>query len=237
MITDAPKTPFLLILAGPNGAGKSTFYNKFIKNDEFLGNNRLEYLCLDDFTKDLVVVDGENSLFNSFIVAGRRTREKLTQNFRDAKSFIYETTASDYSPFRILKEARALGYRTAMVFIGIESPDLSVLRVMHRVKKGGHNIPVDMVLSRYARILKHLPKLIENTDFSLVFDNSQKEWFRPLLMIDNQKETPLGKWPQWLKQSLGKEEQSTQNIERCAAGKAISDFCTTIIRHRSAQQK
>ena len=236
MMTNASKAPFLLILAGPNGAGKSTFYDKFMKDDSLLGKNRLEYLCLDDIAK-VIIAEGQNGLLGQFIEAGRKTREKLSQNFQDSKSFIYETTASDYSPFRILKEAKNAGYRTAMVFIGIESPDLSALRVMHRVKEGGHDVPTNTVLLRYGRILKNLPKLIKNTDFSIIFDNSQKEWFRPLLMTDNQNSTNLGRWPQWLKTSLEQSDQPAENLEKCTAGKAISDFCSAIARRRAEQQK
>ena len=71
-----------------------------------------------------------------------------------------------------LKEARAAGYRVLLIFIGIESPELSAARVIQRVSEGGHDVADDRLRTRFPRTLKNLRRAIPIVDEVLLLDNS-----------------------------------------------------------------
>jgi predicted ABC-type ATPase len=48
----------------------------------------------------------------------------------------------------------------------------NVERVRLRVTKGGHSVPVDKILERYARSLEQMPWFLEQADQAWLYDNS-----------------------------------------------------------------
>ena len=59
------------------------------------------------------------------------------------------------SPYKIalLENAQQLGYRTCLYYIATDDPAINVARVKARVNLGGHDVPEDKIVSRYARSL------------------------------------------------------------------------------------
>ncbi len=87
-------------------------------------------------------------------------------------SFTLETVMSHESKVELLREARRLGYRTYLYFIATNDPAINVSRVANRVKGGGHDVPVDRIVSRYHRSLGLLLSAISCADRVYLFDNS-----------------------------------------------------------------
>ena len=58
-------------------------------------------------------------------------------------SFYTETVFSDPKGAKLefLKECQSSGYTVIFVFIGLESAELSIGRVIQRVERGGHDVP------------------------------------------------------------------------------------------------
>jgi predicted ABC-type ATPase len=50
----------------------------------------------------------------------------------------------------MMGEARELGYDVDFVFIALDAPEMHVLRVATRVEDGGHDIPTNLIVARYA---------------------------------------------------------------------------------------
>jgi len=69
-------------------------------------------------------------------------------------SFITEAVFSDPVGAKVqaLREAQAAGYAVVMIFICVESAELSALRVETRVAAGGHDVPKDKIAARYERM-------------------------------------------------------------------------------------
>jgi len=66
-----------------------------------------------------------------------------------------------------------LGYNVKVVYIWLESPKIALQRVAERVRKGGHNIPVDVVERRYYRGINNFFTLfIPVCDAWILADNS-----------------------------------------------------------------
>lgn len=93
-------------------------------------------------------------------------------------SFVVETTLSGGTYLRMMREAKCLGYRTRLFYIGTESIEINLERVKQRVSKGGHDVPEEDQLRRYPRSLRNLPLALDIADEALIADNSQSSGHR-----------------------------------------------------------
>ncbi len=84
----------------------------------------------------------------------------------------FETVMSHPSKIEFAIAARATGYRVTLIFVGVISPEISILRVKQRVANGGHDVPRQKIVDRYNRVMSLLPQAIQAVDRALLFDNS-----------------------------------------------------------------
>lgn len=49
----------------------------------------------------------------------------------------------------MIREWQSVGYAVKIIFLRLESPEMAVARVQHRVRLGGHNIPEIDIRRRY----------------------------------------------------------------------------------------
>ncbi|AZC38290.1 zeta toxin family protein [Pseudomonas chlororaphis] len=108
-----------------------------------------------------------NSYFAS--VLSDFIRNKLLE---DQLSFTFETVMSSDDKIAFMLKARASGYRTYLYFVATEDPDININRVKNRVAAGGHPVPTEKVVQRYARCLNLLPAAIAASNRAYIFDNS-----------------------------------------------------------------
>lgn len=101
----------------------------------------------------------------------------------EGKSFTFETVMSSPDKIEILKKAQIEGYRTYLYYVATEDPLINLLRIGHRVKSGGHNVPNEKVVSRYYRSLELLFEAVKHTDRTFIFDNSgdNKIWIAEIV--------------------------------------------------------
>lgn len=73
--------------------------------------------------------------------------EDRQDNIERGVSFGFETVFPDAEGHKIafLQRAIALGYTVVLLFIGVESPDISARRVAARVAMGGHDVPTHKI--------------------------------------------------------------------------------------------
>jgi len=156
--------PRLVVIAGPNGAGKTTFY------ETFLASLPLPFVNADRIARTLAPEDPASIAYGAAEVADRERRELLALR----RSFIMETVFSDPAGDKLgfLRDAQAAGYAIILLFVGIESPDLSILRVTQRVLEGGHDVPPDKLQQRFPRTQRNLEAALRFVAVAAVFDNS-----------------------------------------------------------------
>ena len=154
--------PRIIMLAGPNGAGKSTFFTTH------LAGKGLPFVNADRIAAEL-----ELGAYEAAGVA-EELRKRL---LKEGKSFITETVFSDPvgAKFEFLKDAHAAGWDVTLFFIGLESPDISLRRVKTRVQAGGHDVPAEKVMARFARTLENLRRSIGVLPQVIVYDNSSHD--------------------------------------------------------------
>jgi len=130
-----------LIIAGPNGAGKTTFAREFLPAEAGF----LTFANADLIAAGLSPFDPARAA----IQAGRLMLRQIEEHFERGEDFAFETTLAGRSYARAIPRWRARGYRVALLFLALPSPDFAVARVQMRVSQGGHAVPEDVVRRRF----------------------------------------------------------------------------------------
>jgi predicted ABC-type ATPase len=139
--------PRCLIIAGPNGAGKTTFARNYLLQDAGIEN----------FVNADAIAAGLSPLMpqRAARAAGRLLLQELDRLSVAGESFALESTLSGLTYVDRLKSLKEHGYFIEIIFLRLETPELAVKRVAHRVKQGGHHVPDMDVRRRFARGLRN----------------------------------------------------------------------------------
>ena len=173
--------PVCHVVAGPNGSGKSTFALRYLP--DFAGS--VEYVNPDLMAQGMSPTD----IRLSAIKAGKLTLERIAQLISERASFGFETTLSGRGHLRLLSEAKAAGYQIAVYYLWMPEPAALPLRIGHRVLAGGHDVPTDDVMRRYARSRANVKEYAALADTLLVFDAVPTT--QRLIYRRNGEETPI----------------------------------------------
>jgi predicted ABC-type ATPase len=160
----------LLIFAGPNGSGKSTFTTPEILDG--FGISRDRYINADDITRELSALIPNATQTEKEWAAFYEAR-KRRQTYREQRiSFAFETVFSHPSTFLDIQSSRELGFEIIIIFVTTKDSAINVERVSRRFLSGGHNVDTDKIISRYNRTMSFLPRIVEEADYTFVYDNS-----------------------------------------------------------------
>lgn len=163
----AEPRPALIVLAGSNGAGKTTFF------EEFLARPGLEFVNADRIA-EAMMPHAPSAVSMPAAEAAAIVRRDLVAHQR---TFAMETVFSDRKGAKLveIKNAQTQGFTVALIFIGLDSPELSEARVSGRVGHGGHDVPRDLIRQRFPRTLANLTSALAVVDVALLLDNSSAE--------------------------------------------------------------
>ena len=160
--------PSVYVIGGPNGAGKTTIAMRVLP--EALG-------CREFVNADLIAAGLSPFRVESVALqAGRLMLERM-HKLRDADvDFGLESTLASRSFVPFLKNCKSQGYEVHLLYIWLESVDLAIERVAHRVLDGGHNIPEDTIRRRYGASRRNFTELyLPLADSWEIYDNSKDE--------------------------------------------------------------
>jgi predicted ABC-type ATPase len=157
--------PKILIIAGPNGAGKTTIARDFLTREAdyraFI-NADLIAAGLSPFAPDQAAIQ-----------AGRLMLQEIARQIDGRKSFAFETTLSGRSYARLIPQWRERGYIVTLIFIRLSNVEMSINRVAERVRRGGHNIPEDVIRRRFPLGLANFESIYKRlVDRWMLYDNS-----------------------------------------------------------------
>jgi predicted ABC-type ATPase len=157
----------LVAVVGPNGAGKTTFVETFLHP---LG---LRVVNPDAIARALFPDSPDAAAYEAARAADAVRADLLDRGV----SFCMETVFSDPEGTKLafLEEARNRGYVVILIFIGLESSELSAARVVQRTEQGGHDVPDEKISSRFPRVLANLAKALTFVDHAFLFDNSSAD--------------------------------------------------------------
>ena len=139
--------PVLIIIAGPNGSGKTTITSRILHH---------EWL--------------ENSVYiNPDQVAQERFGD---WNSAEAVSMIFETVFSADDKLDFIRRAKQAGFFIRLFFVCTESPMINAARIAGRVMKGGHDVPITKIISRYQKSIINCKVATAIADRVYLYDNS-----------------------------------------------------------------
>lgn len=166
--------PVVIVIAGPNGAGKSTFYETHIKPRlaaPFINADAIQQNELDD-----------KSALGAY-EAAQLAADRRAALIEQRKSFVTESIFSHPSKLDFIHAAKAAGFRIVFYHIHVINPQLSIARVAHRVKRGGHDVPADKITQRFQRNQPYIRSAVLLADKAFVFDNSRANTPPKLILV------------------------------------------------------
>jgi predicted ABC-type ATPase len=170
---DLPEGRWLIVIAGSNGSGKSTFFDLFLRPRGF------RFVNADLIAAGLAGVDPASIGYRAAELADIERRALIARG----DTFVMETVLSDPHGAKIglLNDAKEAGYHIALIFIGIDGPELSSARVAQRVLQGGHDVPEQKLVARFPRTLANARSALQLADAAWVFDNGDAD--RPYRLV------------------------------------------------------
>lgn len=169
------KKPVLIVIAGPNGSGKTTITRRVIRHE---WADTCEYINPDEVAQNMFGDWNNADAVRKAVEYCDTRREELLTLQND---FIFETVLSSEGKVEFLKRASEAGYFIRVFFVCTETPAINAMRVAKRVMEGGHDVPIQKIISRYQKSLVNMVKVMHFADRTYFYDNS----------VDNQDAQPL----------------------------------------------
>ena len=171
--------PKLLIIAGPNGAGKTTVTSQILKHEWVEG---CEYINPDFIARDKFGDWNSQEMVLKAARFAEKQREKCLENHN---SLIFETVLSAPDKIEFIQRAKQQNYFVRLFFIGTDNPQINALRIAQRVMYGGHDVPIQKIISRYYKSIANCILLSQIVDRLYVYDNSVENGLTELLFRAN----------------------------------------------------
>ena len=161
------KKPVLIVIAGPNGSGKTSITAKILKHE---WTEACAYINPDVIAQEKF---GDWNSPEAVRKAVAFAQEQREQCIAAHKSLIFETVLSATDKVEFIARAKQKGYFVRLFFVCTNSPKINALRVAGRVLKGGHDVPISKIISRYSRSIENAIDVAKIADRSYFYDNSE----------------------------------------------------------------
>jgi predicted ABC-type ATPase len=176
------------IIGGVNGCGKSSLTGALKAERNDLGT--------------IIDPDKLSAKLGGYGAGGRVAVAKINECLAKGLNFTQETTLAGARTERTIKQAKELGYTIRLYYVGLDSLEESLQRIVSRVRKGGHNIPQQDVERRYAGRFEALVKVLPYCDEARFFDNGNG--FVEVARYQNGELLTITQSPpNWLKELMG----------------------------------
>lgn len=161
-----PEQPRLLLVAGPNGAGKTTVTERGLAHEWFSG---CEYINPDFIARDQF---GDWNSQSAVIQAANFASELRENCLASQRSVAFESVFSAPDKVDFVRRAKAAGFFTRVFFVATGDPSINAARVARRVMQGGHDVPIQKIITRYFRSIANCALVAREVDRLYLYDNS-----------------------------------------------------------------
>ena len=165
MVTGSHK-PVLIVIAGPNGSGKTTITSKILRH-EWLED--AVYVNPDQVAQDKF---GDWNSAEAIMQAAQYCEVQREECLINQQSLIFETVLSSNGKVDFIRRAHDAGYFIRIFFVATSHPSINASRIARRVMKGGHDVPITKVISRYYKSILNCKRCATLADRIYIYDNS-----------------------------------------------------------------
>lgn len=158
--------PVLIVIAGPNGSGKTTITSKILRH-EWMEN--AIYINPDEVAQERF---GDWNSADSVLKAAQYCEWQREECLKNRHSLIFETVLSTEAKVDYIQRAHAAGFFIRLFFIATKHPAINAARIAHRVMRGGHDVPISKVISRYQKSIINCKRCAAFADRIYIYDNS-----------------------------------------------------------------
>jgi len=193
--------PKLLIIAGPNGTGKTSLTDKILKHEWEEG---CDYINPDFIARDKF---GDWNSPEMILKAAQFAEKWREDCLKNRKSLIFETVLSAPDKIDFIQRAKQQGFFIRLFFIGTDNPQINASRVAQRVMQGGHDVPIQKIITRYYKSIANCSLLSKTVDRLYVYDNSIENELPELLFRANEGKfvkqyIPIHEWARLIYESI-----------------------------------
>lgn len=160
------RKPIVIVVAGPNGSGKTSTTRLVIKHE---WAEQCVYINPDEIAQTKFGDWNNPDAVRQAVEYCEELREQLLKEHKD---FIFETVLSSDGKVDFLKRAKEEGYFIRIFFICTETPSINAARIAKRVMEGGHDVPIQKIISRYLKAITNATKVAAFADRAYFYDNS-----------------------------------------------------------------
>lgn len=165
MVTKQHK-PVLIVIAGPNGSGKTTITSRVLQHD-WLEDSL--YINPDNVAQHMF---GDWNNQEAVMKAAQYCQQQREECLKNKHSMIFETVMSTDEKINFIQRAKDAGFFIRLFFVGTSSPTINASRIAARVMKGGHDVPISKIISRYTKSITNCEIASQYADRTYVYDNS-----------------------------------------------------------------
>ena len=165
MVAESHK-PVLIVIAGPNGSGKTTITSKILRHEwlEDAVYVNPDQVALDKF--------GDWNSAEAVMQAAQYCEKQREECLVNNQSLIFETVLSSDGKVDFIRRAHDAGYFIRIFFVATCHPSINASRIARRVMKGGHDVPITKVISRYYKSILNCKRCAALADRIYIYDNS-----------------------------------------------------------------
>jgi len=156
----------IYVLSGVNGAGKSSIAGAVFRN------KGADYYNPDEAARILIETNPALAQADANSRAWHAGVRLLERAIDERLGYAFETTLGANTIPRLVAQAAARGIEIFVWYVGLSSAELHVERVRARVRRGGHDIPVEDIYRRYEHSRLNLIELLPVITALRLFDNS-----------------------------------------------------------------
>jgi predicted ABC-type ATPase len=181
--------PLAIILAGHNGSGKSTMWRRVLADRlrmPLINADRLMLSILPEPSGDGALPPWAKVLRDTdqgWMQVSQQGVQAFVGHAMAAKvPFAMETVFSYWevdddgtvhSKLDMIQDMQVARYFVLLLFVGLASVELSILRVQTRVAENGHDVPIERLQRRFPKTQRAIREAVGLADAAILTDNSR----------------------------------------------------------------